>query len=368
MSKIKIGFVGVGTISGIYLKNIRDMFAEIEVAGLCDLVKERAENAAKEYNIAKVYKDMHELFADPEVDIVLNITRPYEHYEVTKAALSAGKHVYTEKPLSPDLNEARELAALAREKGLVLGGAPDTFMGAGIQTCRKLIDDGFIGTPVGASACMVTHGPEHWHPSPEFVYQYGGGPMLDMGPYYITALANLLGKIERVTGMAKISFPQRPILSQPKYGAVMDVDVPTYVTGVMQFAGGAVGTLFTTFDVYTDAHTRIEIYGSEGTLIVPDPNTFGGPVKLLRGAQDRFENIPLLFEYTGNCRALGLADMAKAIQTGRTHRANDNQLLHVVEVMDGIIKSGGSGRHIDIVSDFERESPMVSQSLKGIID
>ena len=187
----RIGFVGVGAISGIYLENITNRFKDIEIIGVCDLIRERAENAVKKYNIPKLYNDMYELFADPEVDVVLNITRPYEHYEVTKAALLAGKHVYSEKPLAVDMDEADELVALAKEKGLHLGGAPDTFMGAGIQTCRKLIDDGVIGDVVGANVAMICHGHESWHPDPEFYYKFGGGPMLDMGPYYVTALINL---------------------------------------------------------------------------------------------------------------------------------------------------------------------------------
>ncbi|MBQ4353774.1 MAG: Gfo/Idh/MocA family oxidoreductase, partial [Clostridia bacterium] len=184
MKKIKIGFVGVGAISGIYLENITNMFKEIEIIGVCDLIRERAENAVKKYNIPKLYNDMYELFADPEVDIVLNITRPYEHYEVTKATLNAGKHVYCEKPLGASLEEGKELVALAKEKGLLLGGAPDTYLGAGIQTCRKIIEDGVIGDIVGCGGWLVCHGHESWHPDPEFYYKYGGGPMFDMGPYY----------------------------------------------------------------------------------------------------------------------------------------------------------------------------------------
>ena len=181
MSTIKIGIVGIGVISGIYLENITKLFKEIEVTAVCDLVKERAQKAAADYNIPKIYDAMEELFADIDIDIVLNLTRPYEHYDVTYGALMAGKHVYSEKPLGAALDEGKKLTALAKEKGLLIGGAPDTFLGAGIQTCRKLIDDGFIGTPVGASAFMVCRGHETWHSDPAFYYKFGGGPMLDMG-------------------------------------------------------------------------------------------------------------------------------------------------------------------------------------------
>jgi len=367
MKKVKIGFVGVGAISGIYLENITNMFEEIEIIGVCDLIRERAEAAVEKYNIPKLYNDMYELFADPEVDIVLNITRPYEHYEVTMAALKAGKHVYSEKPLAATLAEGRELKEYADAHGLMLGGAPDTFMGAGIQTCRKLIDDGFIGQPVGAAAFMICRGHESWHPDPEFYYKHGGGPMMDMGPYYLTALVNLLGGVTTVSGMEKISFPQRLITSQPHCGEIVDVDVPTYVTGTLQFANGAIGTIFTTFDVHYDKQARLEIYGSEGTLVVPDPNYFGGEIKLLRPEQGEYRSMPLCFKYNENSRALGLADMAKALQTGRTFRANSDQTLHVLEIMESIHESAQKKRQIKLKSRYKREVPMDNSLRKGIL-
>ena len=365
---IKIGFVGVGDISGIYLKNITGFFGEIEIAGICDLVREKAERAAEKYNIKKIYKDMYELFADPEVDIVLNITRPYEHFGVSKAALEAGKNVYSEKPLAATLEEGRILKKLADEKGLFLGGAPDTFLGAGIQTSRKLIDDGFIGTPVGAAAFMICRGHESWHPDPEFYYKHGGGPMFDMGPYYLTALVNLLGPVESVMGMSKISYPERMITSERLNGTIIKVDVPTYITGILKFKSGAIGTIFTTFDVkYTDG-ARLEVYGSKGTLKVPDPNGFGGPVMLLRSEEKEYREMPLCFSYPDNNRALGLADMAKAIETGRRFRANVRQTLHVLEIMCAIETSSKEGRLVKIESDYEPEAPMVNPSRAGYLD
>ncbi len=238
MKKIGVGFVGTGDISGIYLKNLTTVFREIEIVGVCDLVREKAERAAEKYGITKIYSDMYELFNDPKVDIVLNITRPYEHYEVTKAALEAGKNVYSEKPLAADFEKGVELVKLAKEKSLLLGGAPDTFMGAGIQTCRKVIDSGFIGTPTGGAAFMICRGHETWHPDPEFYYKYGGGPMLDMGPYYITSLLNLLGGVKSVVGMTQMPYKKRTISSSPKFGEIIDVDVPTTIAGIMQFESG----------------------------------------------------------------------------------------------------------------------------------
>jgi len=366
--KVKIGFVGCGSISGIYLENVTNVFREIEIAGVCDLVDERAQNAVNQYGIPKKYGDMHELFADPEVDIVLNITRPYEHLDVTMAAISAGKNVYSEKPIGAALDEGRKIVSAAREKGVQIGGAPDTFLGAGIQTCRKLIDSGLIGEPVGASAFMVGRGHETWHPDPEFYFKFGGGPMLDMGPYYLSALVNLLGPVSMVSGLSKITFPTRTITSQPYYGTVVNVDVPTYVTGMMQFASGVIGTLFTTFDAYMAEVPVIEIYGSEGTLSVPDPNCFGGPVRLFRPESGEFLEMPLMFDYGDNSRGLGLADMAKALSTGRKHRANGELTYHVLEIMTGFQKSCEEGRHIKLESSPERPAPMVKGPLRGVLD
>lgn len=368
MKTVKIGIVGVGDISGIYLENITNTFQEIEVIGVCDLVREKAERAVEKYRIPKLYEDMYELFADDEVDLVLNLTRPYEHFGVSSEALKAGKPVYSEKPLAATLEEGKELVRLAEEKGLFLGGAPDTFLGAGIQTCRKLIDDGFIGEPVGAAAFMICRGHESWHPDPAFYYQHGGGPMMDMGPYYITALINLLGGVKTVSGMTKASFPTRTITSEPLNGTVVDVEVPTYITGLMQFESGAIGIIFTTFDVHYDTQARLEIYGSKGTLIVPDPNCFGGPIKLLRPEEGEYKEIPLTFPYAENSRALGLADAAKAIVTGRVPRASWKQTYHVLEIMQSFQKSSEEKRFVEIESAFERQAPMKDDLLKGVLD
>lgn len=365
---VKIGMVGVGDISGIYLQNITGCFKEIELVAVCDLVREKAERAQEKYNIPKLYDTMYELFADPEIDIVLNLTRPYEHYGVSIEALKAGKHVYSEKPLAASLEDGKELVELAQEKGLMLGGAPDTFLGAGIQTCRKLIDDGYIGDPIGAAAFMICRGHESWHPDPAFYYQYGGGPMMDMGPYYITALVNLLGGVSSVMGVTKASFPTRTITSQPHNGEVVEVKVPTYVTGIMNFDNGATGTIFTTFDVCYPSQARLEIYGTKGTLFVPDPNTFGGPVKLLRQEDGEVRELPLCFDYAENSRALGLADMAKAIQTGRDARESWKQTYHVLEIMQSFEKSSNSGTIVPIESKYTRGEPMKNNPLHGVLD
>lgn len=398
---VKIAMVGVGAISGIYLQNITTVFRELDLVGVCDLIPERAEKGAAyvreqrekgaPVRVPKIYKDMYEAMDDPEVEVILNLTRPYEHFEVTKQALLHGKHVYSEKPLGVDMDEASQLIALAEEKNLRLGGAPDTFMGAGIQTARRLIDSGYIGDLVGASCAMVCHGHETWHPDPEFYYKRGGGPMLDMGPYYITALVQLLGQAKGLMGMTKRSFPQRLITSAPHRGETIHVDVDTWLSGNIEFTSGAIAQVFTTFDVHYTAQARFEIYGTKGSLMVPDPNTFGGPVLLLRpedaaaeaaapkadpglarrGVPDFYrgwKEVPLLYDYAENSRGLGLADMAKAIRTGRDHRANYQQQRHVLELMTGFSKSCESGAYIPMQSKYTPTAPMENNPMHGILD
>lgn len=371
MEKIKIGFVGVGCISGIYLENLTKMFKEVEIIGVCDLIRSRAEEAVEKYNIPKLYEDMYELFADPEVDIVLNITEPVNHYHVTKAAILAGKHVYSEKPLAIEVDLGIELVELAKEKGVFLGGAPDTCLGGGIQTARKLIDDGFIGDVIGADCHMICRGPESWHPDPEFFYEVGGGPILDMGPYYMTALVNLLGRCSAIAGFSRKTFTQRLITSEPKCGKLMPVEVDTFVTGSMLFDSGVIAMMHASFDCLCtgDEHSKIEIYGTRGNLRVPDPNGFGAQgVYLLREGDNEYKRIPLLFEYGYNDRGVGLCDMAKAIQTGRWHRCNYEQQLHVLELMRSFELASKEHRVVDIKSPYTRPAPMVYPTIKGILD
>ena len=367
MKKMKIGFVGVGDISSIYLENLTGLFREVEIAGICDLVREKAERAAAKYGIARIYKDMYELFGDPEVDIVLNITRPDEHYEVSKAALLAGKHVYSEKPLASTLEKGAELVALAKEKGLYLGGAPDTFLGAAVQTAREMIDSGAIGQIVSAAGYMKCRGHETWHPDPEFYYKRGGGPMLDMGPYYVTAMVNLFGSVNWVTSMSRTTYPERMITSEPKYGQIIKVDVPTHVSGIMEFENGAIGTLTTSFDVYPAGSCDfIEVYGSEGSMIVPDPNNFSGKIKI-RGKGD-WEERDLTFDYSRNSRGLGLCDMANAVRDGRVARANCGLTYHALEVMLALANAEHRREHIRIGSRYERTAPMCRGLEEGILD
>jgi predicted dehydrogenase len=350
LKMLNIGIVGIGKISGIYLTNLTGMFqSRVRVSAVADLVRERAEAAAKEYHIPRVMT-VEELLTSAEVDIVLNLTLPAAHFEVALKAVKGGKHVYNEKPLCVTREEATELLAAAAAHKVRVGASPDTFLGAGIQSCRKMIDDGWIGKPIGAAAFMMNHGPEHWHPAPEFYYKRGGGPMFDMGPYYLSSLINLLGPIVRVSGSAKKGLSTRTITSEPLKGTVIDVDVPTNIVGVLDFANGAVGTIITSFDVYAHSMPHIEIYGSQGTILVPDPNFYDGPVLYKRGRAENWAEIPLLGDYTENSRGLGLTDMAEGIVEGRPHRASGELGYHVLEVMHGIHDASASGIYYNLKS------------------
>ncbi|HEV2126377.1 MAG TPA: Gfo/Idh/MocA family oxidoreductase [Chloroflexota bacterium] len=354
--KVKVGIIGCGVISGIYLKNL-PIFDLIDVVACGDLVIERAQARAKEFGVPRACLPQ-ELLADPGIDLVVNLTIPKAHAEVALAAVDAGKSVYNEKPLTVERESGQELLRRAKASGMLVGGAPDTFLGGGIQTCRQLIDEGAIGEPVAATAFMAGHGHEHWHPDPAFYYQVGGGPMFDMGPYYLTALVSLLGPIRRVAGSARITFPERTITSEPKRGQTIRVETPTHVAGTLDFASGAVGTMITSFDVWSHSLPRIEIYGSVGTLSVPDPNTFRGPVRIRQGRESEWREVEITRGWTENSRGLGVADMAHALRSGRPHRASGDLAFHVLDTMHAFLDSSAAGQHIHLESTCERPAPL----------
>ena len=365
-SAAKVGVIGCGNISGIYFTNMKKM-ETLEVAACADLIMERAESSAKQHGIPKACTPA-ELLADPSIEMVVNLTIPKAHAEVALAAVEAGKSVYTEKPLAVTREDGQRIVERAAEKGVLVGCAPDTFLGAGIQTCRKLIDDGWIGRPVAATAFMTCHGHESWHPDPEFYYKPGGGPMLDMGPYYLTALVNLMGPVRRVTGSTQLTFPERTITSQPNYGTIISVEVPTHVVGVLDFAQGAVGTIITSFDVWAADLPNIEIYGTEGSLRVPDPNGFGGEIKAFRYNTKQWDPVPHTHSYPENSRGLGVADMAAALRSGRPHRANGQLAFHVLDIMHAVHDASRSGKHVELASTCARPAPMPMNLLFGQID
>lgn len=356
MDKMKIGLVGCGVISDIYMENLVRKYLHCDVAACADMIPEKAAATAEKYGIEAV--SMTDMLASSDIGLILNLTIPKAHAEVAMAALEAGKHVYGEKPFSITRDDGLKMIALAKQKGLRIGSAPDTFLGGGIQTVRKLVDDGWIGTPVAATAFMMCHGHESWHPAPEFYYEVGGGPMFDMGPYYLTALVSLLGPVSHVMGSARVTYPQRIITSEPKKGKVIDVEVPTHVTGLLSFRDGATATIITSFDVWSSQLPRIEIYGSEGSLSVPDPNTFGGPVLLKRAGAAEWSEIPLSHGFGTNSRGVGVADMIRQIQTGGRTKADMTLAYHVLDVMHAIHDSEAEGRRVAIESTCERPEAM----------
>jgi len=363
--KVKVGVIGCGAISGAYFRGC-EPFDVLEVVTCADLDEDRARAKAEEFGIPRACT-VSELLADPEIRIVLNLTIPKAHAEINLAAINAGKSVYVEKPFAVTYEEGREVLEAARRKGVLVGCAPDTFLGGGGQTCRKLIDEGVIGEPVAAVAFMAGRGHESWHPSPEFYYKPGGGPMFDMGPYYLTALVNLIGPVERVTGSTRITFPERTITSEPLKGTVIRVETATHVTGVMDFRCGAVGTVVMSFDVVAHHLPVIQVYGTEGSISVPNPNTFRGPVLTRRMGEDDWTERPLTHSDEVG-RGIGVADMACALVHGRPHRASGQLACHVLEVMQAFETASQSEKHVHIETTCTRPAPLPTGLKPGELD
>lgn len=365
VTPIRVGIVGAGYISAAYLKAAKN-FPDLAVVSCADALRSNAEQRGKEFGL-KV-QDLDELFREERVDLILNLTTPQSHLAVSSQALEAGKHVYSEKPLALSLENAEVLLKSAQRHNVRLGCAPDTFLGGGQQTARKLIDDGAIGKPLGGTAFVLTPGPESWHPSPEFYYQTGGGPVFDMGPYYITALINLLGPVRRVTSIAKRGFEERLFGAGPRKGEKFRVEIFTHFNALLEFEQGAIISFHASFDVQGHSHLPIEIYGTNGSLQIPDPNYFGGQVRLLEKG-GRWVDMPLTHGFSdGNYRILGVAEMACAIRTSRPHRASDEIALHTVEVMEAIVLGGESGRPIPIHSHCERPRALQPLPRFGVLD
>ena len=353
---VGIGIIGAGYISGIYLENCTTRFDNLRVVGIADVVPENAQARAGQYGIQAMTVD--ELIAHPEIEIVVNLTIPAAHGEVALRAIEAGTSVYNEKPLAATREEARQILDRAAATGVLAGSAPDTFLGGGLQTARDLLDAGEIGTPVAATGMMLTSGHERWHPNPDFYYHPGGGPLFDMGPYYLAALLSLLGPVERVSGTATASLSQRTIASGPRAGEVIPVRTPTHVLTMLDFAGGPRATLTTSFDVHDTNHSTLVLYGTEGTMRLPDPNTFGGPLELLRAGSEAWKPIELTHDHTENSRGLGVSDMARVLRGGPPHRASGEMGYHIVDIMHASLESSEQGRHVPIASTFDRPAPL----------
>jgi predicted dehydrogenase len=352
-TKVKVGIIGTGIISKAYINGCRK-FDLLEIAACSDIDMERAHAIAEQWNIPKVCT-VEQLLADPDIQIVLNLTIPKAHAQVSLAAIAAGKSVYTEKPFAVTLEEGQHVLEAAQAKGVLLGNAPDTFLGESHQLCRNLIDEGEIGTPIAAFACFAIHA---WGGAPnrDFMFQQGAGPLFDMGPYYLTDLVNMLGPIQRVTGTVHTPFSERVVQRGEHRGRHIAVETPTHITGVFDFACGATGTLIFSYDIHRGHNLPLlEIYGTEGTLSVPDPNYNGGTIRISKEGNDWQElSPPSSNEFT---RGIGVADMAYALLYKRPNRASGALAYHILETMLAFEQASLSGTHIQIASQPERPAP-----------
>jgi predicted dehydrogenase len=366
LNPVRAAVIGCGNISTIYLENAAK-WDILDLRACANRTLPRAQSQAEKHHVPQAVP-IADVLADPEIELIINLTTPDVHGEIGLAALRAGKSVYNEKPLAVSRDDGRLLLAEAEARGLRVGCAPDTFLGGGLQTCRQLIDAGEIGMPVAATGFMFIQGPEAWHPDPGFLYQVGAGPLFDLGPYYLTALISLLGPIRRVTGSARTTYPERTIGSGPKQGQTIPVETPTHIAGILDFASGPVATLVTSFDVAVSAGAALNLYdvggalleiqGTTATLSMPDPNTFGGPVRIRRLGETDWREIPLTHAHTGNDRCLGVADLAYALRTGRPHRANGELAYHVLDAMHAILEASSSSQHIELTSTCERPAAL----------
>ncbi len=373
--KLGVGVVGCGNISAAYFK-LAPLFKGIEMRACADISADAAKARAKEFGIRA--ETVEGLLNAKDIDIVVNLTVPAAHYGVSKAALDAGKHVYSEKPFVLSLKEGLDLQKRAAKKGLRIGSAPDTFLGGAHQLARNLIDTGKVGKITSGTCHVMSHGMEHWHPNPDFFFQPGGGPILDLGPYYISNLIQLIGPVRQVAALAATPAKERTITSKPRYGEKVKVATPTTLHALIEFRNGAVVTFNASWDVWQHGHKPMELYGEEGTLHVPDPNFFGGEVRYTARADaakkmpkwDHPFSVPNQQHSVGmmaNYRTSGLADMAIAIQEGRPHRCSLEASLHCIDVMTGILKSGETGRFVAMQTTCERPAALGPKEAKALL-
>ena len=346
---IRVGIIGAGNIFPAYLNTLRKQ-RKVRFIGIADIQPAVAQARAAEFGLKAMTVD--ELLASP-AQVVLNITPPLAHHAVGMAVLNAGKHLFNEKPLAATFAQGRELVALAAAKNLRLGCAPDTVLGAGSQTVRALVDAGAVGRIVGGSAHFMNHGPDHWHPNPDFFYGQGAGPLHDMGPYYISHLVHHLGPVAELNATARITWTERIVPRGANAGRRIKVEVPTTVVSRLRFASGAEVSLTVSFDVWKHQHTPIELHGEHGTILGHDPNKFGGTVRWSQQDGD-WQTVRERRPYTANSRGIGLLDLALAIEQGRPHRCNEALALHVLEVMDKSLESAALARALALTTSCER--------------
>ena len=362
---LKIGLVGCGAISRVYLSSAAALEG-FEIVACADLRAEAAQSTAADNGLEALGVD--ELVASPHIDAVLNLTTPDAHASISLAALAGGKHVYCEKPLATTVADGAAVLEAAGRSGLLVGSAPDTFLGGSHQTCRQLVDDGAIGEPIAATAVLMHRGHEDWHPNPDFYYKPGGGPLFDMGPYYLSALVNLIGPICDVTAMAARGFDAREVVAQPRRGELVDVEVDTHVTGAVKFAGGVVATVVMSFDISHHDLPHLQLHGTEGSLAVPDPDYFGGPVALSPGRTGRWIDQPVDRPYVAEVRGLGLADMCAASDGHRSARCSGQLAFHVLEVMAAFETSARTRQYVAVASRVQRPAALPANLPPGRFD
>ena len=364
METLNVGIIGTGNIAPAYIRGCAP-FEVIKLTACADILVDRAAAFAAENGMTAFSVD--DLLASDDIDIVLNLTLPAAHAEVSLQIIEAGKHAYCEKPLAIKRADGERVVKAAAAAGVRMGCAPDTFLGGGAQTSRKAIDDGVIGAPIAATAALMLHGHESWHPNAGFYYLKGGGPLFDMGPYYLTALVNLMGPVACVTGYARKTFSERIATSEALMGQRLPVEVNTHVAGTLEFESGAITTLIMSFDIWGHHLPDIEIHGTEGSLSVPDPNQFGGEVLSIKGGAGDWEKIPL--SHTTNIgRGAGVADMAYAIQSGRPHRASGDLAFHVLDIMETLEESSAQGQHVEIRSTLDQPLAVPAGLPDGALD
>lgn len=367
-----IGLIGCGNISRRYIEGIA-RFPELAITGCADAIPEAATALGSETGI-RAYSRIEDLLADPGIDVIVNITPPVAHAEVAIAALEAGKNVYVEKPIAATLEDARRMREAASRTGKLLGSAPDTFLGSAAQTARSALDTGLIGEPIAAVAFITHSRAERWHPNPAFLFQPGGGPLLDLGPYYVASLVNLLGPVAGVAGSTRIGAKVRPVTSPERVIDSVEVTTTTHASATLDFASGAIATLVASFDIWESHLPKIELYGTEGTLSVPDPNQFDGPVALRRNDADAWTTLDPVIAATGEpdgteqfLRGIGVADLVAAL-TGAPLRVGSELGYHVLEVLEAVEASHRSGRRIPILSAPERPVRRYEESFAGTGD
>lgn len=383
MRNINVGILGCGVISNTYIRDIKRFYPSLHLAACADVNVELARSHAEKYQIPAGCS-VEEMLAMEDVELVVNLTPPQLHTELNKKILLAGKHVFCEKPFAPTVAGAREVMALADEKGLLVGSAPDTFLGSSLQTCRKMLDDGWIGQPLYVTANMMSNGVETWHPAPGNFYRQGAGPLYDMGPYYFTALAALLGPVKRVSAFSGTGFPVRQIYTGPLKGQEIQVETPTHYSGTAELASGVIVSMNISFDIWHSNLPMFEIYGTEGTLEVPDPNMSGGGPRVYRkertldvlyddseetkARQNASVELPELYHHIGEyTRGIGVLDLADSMVSGRKPRVNAEMACHVIEVITGMMESARDKKVYEMKTACERPEPVKTGTPAGRI-